>query len=273
MTDPQQRLFLECAWEVLEHAGYNVQNYDGDIAVYAGTSANTYFKSYLSSQIDNNDPVTNYQISIGNDKGFLCTRVSYKLNLTGPSFTIQTACSTSLVSVSVACQALLDYQCDMALAGGVSVSLPNKSGYLYNEGMILSPDGHCRAFDVNSKGIVHGNGLGIVVLKRLQDALDDGDSIHAVICGSALNNDGSAKIGYTAPSVTAQSKVISEALAVAEISADTISYVEAHGTGTQLGDPIEIAALTQAYRADTQEKNYCAIGSVKTNIGHLDVAA
>lgn len=267
ITDPQQRLFLECAWQALETAGYNVKTYKGDIGVYAGCSANQYY--YLPDA----DPVANYQATIGNEKDFLCTRISYKLNLTGPSFTVQTACSTSLVAINVACQALLDYQCDMALSGGVSISLPNKAGYLYHEGMILSPDGHCRAFDINAKGIVHGDGVGIVVLKRLQDALDDGDSIHAVICGGALNNDGSEKVGYTAPSVTAQAKVIAEALAVAEIPAETIGYVEAHGTGTKLGDPIEIAALTQAYHADTQQKNYCAIGSVKTNIGHLDAAA
>ena len=214
-----------------------------------------------------------YQMIIANDKDFLSTRVSYKLNLKGPSINIQTACSTSLVATCMACQSLLNYQCDMALAGGVSISLPQKTGYLYQEGMIFSPDGHCRAFDAQAQGTLAGSGVGIVVLKRLEDAIADGDTIHAVIKGSAMNNDGSMKVGYTAPSVDGQAEVIAQALAMAEVDPETISYIEAHGTGTPLGDPIEIAALTKAFRASTQKKNFCAIGSVKTNIGHLDVAA
>jgi acyl transferase domain-containing protein/acyl carrier protein len=274
ITDPQQRLFLECAWEALEQAGYNSKTYSGLIGVYGGVGGNnTYLSNNLSTNPQIKKTVDDYQILIGNDKDFLCTRVSYKLNLSGPSITVQTACSTSLVAVVMGCRSLLTYQCDMVLAGGAAISLPEKSGYFYREGMILSPDGHCRAFDAKAQGIVTGNGVGIVVLKRLEDALADGDYIHALIKAAAINNDGALKVGFTAPSVDAQALVIAEALELAEISADTISYVEAHGTGTSLGDPIEIAALTKAFHAKTDKKGYCAIGSVKTNIGHLDAAA
>jgi len=214
-----------------------------------------------------------YQLSIGNDKDFLTTRVSYKLNLTGPSVDVQTACSTSLVAIHLACQNLLNYNCDMALAGGVSVTVPQKQGYYYQEGMILSKDGHCRAFDHKASGTISGSGVGMVVLKRLEDALEDGDHIYAVIKGSAFNNDGANRVGYTAPSVDGQAEVIANALAVSGVDADTIQYIEAHGTGTVLGDPIEIAALTQVFREQTDKKQFCAIGSVKTNIGHLDAAA
>ena len=210
---------------------------------------------------------------IGNDKDYLATRVSYKLNLTGPSLTVQTACSTSLVATTLACQSLINYQSDMALAGGVSIRIPEKTGYLHQEGGILSPDGHCRAFDAKARGTIIGNGAGVVVLKRLADAMADGDNIYAVIKGSAINNDGSGKVGYTAPSVNGQSQVIAEALALADVEPETISYIEAHGTGTVLGDPIEISALTNVYRESTDKKQFCAIGSVKTNIGHLDAAA
>jgi len=274
ITDPQQRLFLECAWEALENAGYDPNTYSGAIGVYGGASGGN---SYLLQNLYANQKIRktfgDYQIIINNEKDFLCTRVSYKLNLSGPSVTVQTACSTSLVAVATGCQSLLDYQCDMVLAGGSNISLPNKSGYLYQEGMIMSPDGHCRAFDAKAQGIVVGSGVGIVVLKRLEDALTDGDYIHAVIKVAAINNDGALKIGYTAPSVEAQKQVIATALEFAEISPETVGYIEAHGTGTVLGDPIEIAALTQAFRASTNKKGYCAIGSVKPNIGHLDTAA
>jgi len=210
---------------------------------------------------------------IGNDKDYLTTRVSYKLNLQGPSVNVQTACSTSLVAVHFACQSLLSHECDIALAGGVSVGIPQRVGYLYQEGSIVSPDGHCRAFDSKAQGMVPGNGVGIVVLKRLHESITDGDNILAVIKGSAINNDGSAKVGYTAPSVAGQAQAISEALAMAGVEPEAISYVEAHGTGTLMGDPIEIAALTRAYRSETDAKGFCAIGSLKTNIGHLDTAA
>ncbi len=273
IIDPQQRLFLECAWEALENAGYDPKTYSGAIGVYGGVSRNSYLLENLNANPELRKTVGGYQILTGNDKDFLCTRVSYKLNLSGPSVTVQTACSTSLVAVVMGCKSLLDYQCDMVLAGGVSISLPIKSGYLYQEGMIASPDGHCRAFDAKAQGTVGGNGVGIVVLKRLEDALNDGDTIHAVIKGAAINNDGALKIGYTAPSVDAQARVIVEALALADISPETISYVEAHGTATPLGDPVEIAALKQAYQAKTDKQGYCAIGSAKTNIGHLDAAA
>ncbi|GAB1538354.1 hypothetical protein NUACC21_10130 [Scytonema sp. NUACC21] len=273
VMDPQHRLFLECAWEVLENAGYDPETYDGQIGVYAGAGLNSYLLYNLISNRDKIESIGTYQVFISNDKDFVPTRVSYKLNLTGPSVNVSTACSTSLVAVQMGCQSLLNYQCDMVLAGGVSVGITQKTGYLYQEGMILSPDGHCRAFDARSQGTIGGNGVGIVLLKRLSDALADGDNIHAVIRGMAINNDGSLKVGYTAPSVEGQAAVISEAQAIAGIEAETITYVEAHGTGTVLGDPIEIAALTQAFSGTTQKKGFCAIGSVKTNIGHLDTAA
>src|SRR5437016_6430391 len=206
--------------------------------------------------------VSQLQVVIGHDKDFVPTRVSYKLNLKGPSITVQTACSTSLVAVHLACQSLLEGACDMALAGGVSIHFPQCAGYCYQEEGIASPDGHCRAFDAKAQGTVGGNGVGIVVLKRLSEAVADGDNIVAVIKGSAINNDGSQKVGYTAPSVEGQAKVIAAAQAVAGVRAETISYIEAHGTGTPLGDPIEMAALTEAFRATSQGRQYCAIGSV-----------
>ncbi|MCC6456164.1 MAG: amino acid adenylation domain-containing protein [Caldilineaceae bacterium] len=273
LIDPQHRLFLECAWAALESAGYDPETYQAPIGVFAGSTMNTYLMTNLVSNLGGLDAAGGYQVFVGNDKDFLPTRVSYKLNLRGPSVNIQTACSSSLVAVHQACQSLLRDECSMALAGGVSVSVPHKMGYLYQEGMILSPDGHCRAFDAGAKGTVSGEGVGIVVLKRLGDALADGDQIRAVIRGSAINNDGSLKIGYTAPSVEGQAEVIAMAQAAAEVEPESISYVEAHGTGTPLGDPIEIAALTQVFRAGTPHKGFCAIGSVKSNIGHLDAAA
>lgn len=272
ITDPQHRLFLECAWEALETAGYDPDQYAGQIGVYAGVGMSTYlFNIYSNPELLSS--VDSFQIKIGNDKDHLPTRVSYKLNLKGPSVTIQTTCSTSLVAVHVACQSLLNGECDLALAGGVRINVPQKSVYRFQEGGILSRDGHCRAFDAKAEGVVGGNGVGIVVLKRLSDALADGDTIEAVIKGSAINNDGAEKIGYTAPSVNGQAQVIAEAMAMARVEPETISYVETHGTGTQLGDPIEIEALTQAFRSRTTANSFCAIGSVKTNVGHLDAAA
>ncbi|MBE9190287.1 SDR family NAD(P)-dependent oxidoreductase [Gloeocapsopsis crepidinum LEGE 06123] len=271
MTDPQHRLFLECAWEALEDAGYDSLRTESRIGVYAGASLSNYLSfNFNDDQIGS---AHSFQKLLGNDKDFLATRVSYKLNLTGPSLTVQTACSTSLVATSLACQSLLNYQCDMALAGGISIRVPQKTGYLHQEGGILSPDGHCRAFDANAQGTIIGNGVGVVVLKRLSDAISDGDNIYATIRSTAINNDGAGKVGYTAPSVNGQAEAIIEALALAGVEPESISYIEAHGTGTALGDPIEISALTNAFRTSTQKNNFCAIASVKTNIGHLDAAA
>jgi phthiocerol/phenolphthiocerol synthesis type-I polyketide synthase E len=272
ITDPQQRFFLECAWEALEHAGYDSEQFPGLIGVYGGTSANSY-QHLLYAHAQTLKAVGHLQADIGNARDYLTTRVSYKLNLSGPSVVVQTACSTSLVAVHMACQSLLSGECDLALAGGVSISVPQQAGYFYQEGGVAAPDGHCRAFDASAQGAVPGSGVGIVVLKRLQDALDDGDTIHAVIKGSAINNDGANKAGFTAPSVEGQARVIVEALTLAGVEPDTISYVETHGTGTILGDPIEIKALTEAFRSGTDRTQFCAIGSLKTNLGHLDVAA
>ena len=272
VMDPQQRIFLEAAYHGLEDAGYDPERYSGMIGVFAGASLSSYlFDIYadpgLVAQLDE------FQLAVGNDKDHLATQVSYKLNLHGPSMAIQTACSTSMVAVCMACQSLLTYQCDIALAGGVSADASTSKGYYYQPGGILSPDGHCRAFDASSAGTVTGNGVGIVVLKRLSEAIADRDSIRAVVKGFALNNDGSKKVGYTAPSVEGQANVIALAQAVAGVAPESIGYIEAHGTGTELGDPIEIAALSQVFRARTQKKRFCAIGSVKSNIGHLDTAA
>lgn len=270
ILDPQHRLFLECAWNALENAGYAPNRYEGAIGVFAAAGMNGYLHNlYNNARVRNT--VTPYEIFTSNDKDFLATRVSYKLNLRGPGITVQTACSSSLVAVHLAAQSLIAGECDMALAGGVSLS--RQDGYRALEGSILSADGHCRAFDARANGTVTGNGLGIVVLKRLEDALADGDHIDAVIKGSAINNDGGAKASYTAPQVDSQAEVIATAQAAAAVHPDDISYIEAHGTGTNLGDPIEVAALTQAFRQGTDRAGFCALGSVKTNIGHLDTAA
>ena len=271
-VDPQHRIFLECAWESLEHAGYNPFGYAGLIGVYAGTGPNTYLDR-LKADPELSALLGHLQLSIGNEKDHLTTRVAYKLDLHGPAVTIQTACSSSLVAVVLAYQSLLTRQCDIALAGGVSIVVPQRTGYLYTEGGILSPDGHCRAFDLHAQGAVGGNGCGVVVLRRLDDALAEGDHVYAVITGAGINNDGSRKVGYTAPSVDGQAEVITRALAMAGVNPDQIGYVEAHGTGTPLGDPIEVAALTEAFRRGTDRRGYCALGSVKTNVGHLDAAA
>jgi acyl transferase domain-containing protein/acyl carrier protein len=271
--DPQHRLFLECAWAAIEDAGYDVHRLAMPVGVFAGATMNTYLLANLLKNPQVIEAVGAYQVMIGNDKDFLSTRVSYKLNLRGPSLTIQTACSTSLVAVHLACESLLTHRCDMALAGGVSLSFPQRTGYLYQEGMILSPDGKLRPFDAKGQGIRSGEGAGIVVLRRLEDALADGDAIRAVILGTAINNDGAQKVGYTAPSIDGQAEAIATAQAIAEVDPATITYIEAHGTATPVGDPIEIAALTKAFRAQTSARQFCAIGSVKSNIGHLDAAA
>ncbi|HYW40567.1 MAG TPA: SDR family NAD(P)-dependent oxidoreductase [Terriglobales bacterium] len=274
IMDPQHRIFLECAWEALEDAGHAPGTFEGSIGVYAGSGMNSYM---IHNLLTNPRLVASAGLFLirqtGNDKDVLATRVSYELDLRGPSISVQTACSTSLVAVHLACQSLLNQECDMALAGGVTIEFPHGRGYLYREGEILSRDGHCRAFDADSSGTVFSSGAGIVVLRRLDDALADRDTIHAVILGSAINNDGARKVGYLAPSVDGQTEVINEALGVAGVAASDISYVETHGTGTKVGDPIEVKALTQAFRGSTQGKGYCAIGSLKTNIGHLDTAA
>jgi amino acid adenylation domain-containing protein len=273
ITHPQHRVFLECAWEALENAGYDTERYDGLIGAFAGTGTNHYWLFALYTNPQLTQAAGDIQTMVGSDLDYLTTRVSYKLNLKGPSYTVFTACSTSLVATHLACQSLLNGECDMALAGGISLKLPGQSGYLYNEGDILSPDGHCRSFDEKGQGTIFGSGAGVVVLKRLSEAMADGDTIHAIIRGSAINNDGSSKIGYTAPSVTGQAQVIGEALAASQIDPETVGYVETHGTATPLGDPIEMAALTQAYRQYTDKKDYCGIGSVKSNVGHLGTAA
>ena len=277
--DPQQRLFLETAWEAIEDAGYDSEKFAGAIGVYAGMGLNTYLMSNLGGSQQFVEDFLSFQkpgtfsLFVTNDKDFLTTRVSYKLNLRGPAMTVQTACSTSLVAVCQACQSLLTRQCDMALAGGVSIMLPQERGYVYQEDGIVSGDGHCRAFDAKAQGTVFGNGVGLVALKRFEDAIKDGDQIYAVIKGFGLNNDGSSKSSYTAPSIDGHAAAIRLAQVLAGVSADTIGYVEAHGTGTPLGDPTEIKAFTKAFRETTDKKNFCAIGSVKTNIGHMDVAA
>ncbi len=273
IVDPQQRIFLECAWEALEHAGYAPGAIERAVGVYGGATMNTYLISQILRDPALAAAVGGYQLMLGNDKDFLCTRVSYKLDLRGPGMTIQTACSTSLVAVQVACRALERHECDMALAGGVSVSFPQQAGYLYQEGMILSPDGHCRPFDQAARGTRPGAGCGIVVLKRLADALADRDTIHAVIRGAAINNDGAGKAGFTAPSVDGQVEAIAMAQTLAGVAPRSIGYIEAHGTGTPLGDPIEIAALTQVFRASTSDVGFCRLGSLKANLGHLDAAA
>lgn len=272
IMDPQQRLFLECTQSALEDAGYDTDGDRGIIGLYAGVGTNNYM-AHLLSNPEIVQTVGGLQTKLANEKDYLTTRIAYKLNLRGPCVTVQTACSTSLVATHLACQSLLNFDCDMALAGGSTVMLPHRFGYVYQEGGVGSPDGHCRAFDARAQGTVGGSGVGVVVLKRLTDALAARDHIYAVIKGSAINNDGSLKVGFTAPSQDGQAAVIAEAISLAGISPDMITYVEAHGTGTTLGDPIELAAITQVFRRSTAQKAFCAIGSVKTNIGHLDAAA
>ncbi|MFF2012622.1 SDR family oxidoreductase [Streptomyces sp. NPDC058195] len=273
ILDPQHRVFLECAWHALESAGVDPAGSGSRIGVFAGAGLNTYLLFNLMNNQQVLDASGMYQVMLASDKDFLATRAAYKLGLKGPAVTVQTACSTSLTAVHLACQSLISGECDIALAGGVSVSSPLRGGYQYEPGGILSPEGTCRAFDADAQGTVPGNGVGVVVLRRLADARADGDRVDAVVLATAVNNDGSLKAGYTAPSVDGQAEVVAEALALADIAPETVGYVETHGTGTPLGDPIEIAALTRAHRAGTDERGYCAIGSVKSNVGHLDAAA
>lgn len=268
LLDPQHRLLLECAWHALEHAGYDPARAGGPVGVYAGSSQTAY-PQYLAAHRAELDGVGDFALRLGTGMDFLTTRVSYKLGLTGPAVTVQTACSTSLVAIHLAGQALLAGECDLALAGGVTAHVPAYAGEYSADG-ILAVDGHCRAFDAGATGTVGGDGVGLVVLKRLDDALADGDTIHAVVRGSAVNNDGNDKIGYSAPSVSGQVGAIGAALALAEADPASVSYVEAHGTGTPLGDPIELAALVEAFGPDAGST---FLGSVKTNIGHVDAAA
>ncbi len=279
LMDPQHRLFLETCWNALENGGYDPSRYPGSIGVFGGCSLNTYLLSNLCTdrsavdELAGSYQVGSFQTLLGNDKDFLATRVCYKLNLRGPGVTVQAACATSLIAICQASESLLGGQCDMALAGGVSVTFPQKRGYLYQEGGMASRDGHCRTFDADASGTVFGHGVGAVLLKRLKDAEADGDTISAVIRGFAINNDGSLKAGYMAPGVEGQARVIRAAHQAAGVSPETISYIEAHGTATPLGDPIEVAALTEAFRVGTAKNNFCAIGTVKTNIGHIEHAA
>ena len=273
VTDPQIRLFLETCWEALENAGLDPERYPGAVGVFAGASNNAYVLDNLITRPDVIEAVGYTQAALGNHTDFVATRVSYKLDLRGPSLTVQTACSTSLVATHLACQSLLSGESDAVLAGGACVTNLKKQGYLYTEGGTNTHDGKVRTFDAAADGMLGGNGVAVVVLKRLEDALADGDTIRAVIKGTAINNDGLDKVTFTAPSVNGQAGVIMDALDVADVDPATIGMVEAHGTGTPLGDPIEIAALTQAWRERTEDVGYCRIGSIKTNVGHLDIAA
>jgi acyl transferase domain-containing protein len=273
ILDPQQRLFLEHAWQALEDAGYAPGRYEGLIGIYAGVAWNTYLLSNLVSHRELFDGGGGFQIFIGNDKDFMPTRASYKLNLKGPSLIVQTSCSTSLVAVHLACLSLLNFECDIALVGGATVRVPQDAGYLYQDGGLGSPDGHCRSFDERAAGTIFGSGVGVVALKRLSEALADGDAIRAVILGSAINNDGSLKVSYTAPSVEGQAEVVASAQAVAGVDPESVSYVETHGTGTALGDPIEVAALAKVFAEGSARRGWCGLGSIKSNLGHLDAAA
>ncbi|HAB14968.1 MAG TPA: type I polyketide synthase [Verrucomicrobiota bacterium] len=279
MADPQQRLFLSCVWEAFEDAGYDPLEGSRSVGVFAGASLNTYFLSTVLQHRASIEAFVRgfqaegYAALVGNDKDYLATRVAHQFDFRGPALTIQTACSTSLVAIAQACQSLLTFQCDFAVAGGVSVTFPQTRGYIYQEGAIASRDGHCRAFDADASGTVFGSGCGVVLLRRLSDALEARDPIYAIIRSVALNNDGSEKASYLAPSIEGQAEAIALAHALAGVSADTISYVEAHGTGTPIGDPIELAGLTKAFRSTTSKTGFCGLGSLKTNIGHLESAA
>jgi acyl transferase domain-containing protein len=271
--EPAHRLFLECCWEALENGGVDPARAEGNVGVFGGAGTPYYTEEHVRRNAAVMAAIGEFQINVGSGKDFLATRAAYKLDLRGPAISVQTGCSTSLVAVHVAAQALLHGECDLALAGGANVVVPNGGGYMYSPDGISSPDGRCRAFDADAAGTLSGNGVGVVLLKRLADAVRDGDRIRAVIKGSAVNNDGALKVAFTAPSVEGQAAVIREALEMADVDPSTIRYVEAHGSGTKMGDPIEIAALTQAYRGWTDRRNYAAVGSVKTAIGHLDAAA
>ena len=273
IRDPQQRLFLEIAHGALENAGYDPARYDGDIGVYGGIGADEYEWRNIRQNPKAMAAAGPLAVVTGNHPDYLATFTAYRLNLRGPALTVHTACSSSLVALHLACEALRNGECDMALSGAASIELPHRWGYTYDEGGINSPDGHCRAFDASAAGTIWGSGGGVVVLKRLSDALADADHVRAIVRGNAINNDGSNKVGFSAPSVDGQVAVIANALGVAGVDSRTVTYVEAHGTGTALGDPIEVAALTSVFGQDTDETGWCALASVKTNIGHLGPAA
>src|SRR5437660_1964962 len=273
IMDPQHRLFLECSWEALEQAGYDPYSYRGLVGVFAGCGFGNYYVHNIYPRKDLVEAAGLLQIETTNDRDSLASVVSYKLNLKGPAVAVQTFCSTSLVAVHMACQSLLSYESDLALAGGVAIQIPHGQGYLYEEGGIFSPDGECRTFDARAQGSVLGNGGGVVVLKRLREALDDDDFIYATIRGSTINNDGSLRVSYTAPGVDGQASAILGALSYADVPAESISYIETHGTATRLGDAVEIAAMRKAFAAQTDDRQFCALGSVKPNVGHLDRAS
>lgn len=272
IMDPQHRLFLESAWEAVEKAGYNVLEYEGMMGLFAGVSSSTYLINHLLGVREQEEAVSDLQLMIGNDKDHMTSQVAYRLNIRGPVVAVQTSCSTSLVATHLACESLLSGQCDMALAGGVTIKYPQVPGYVHQQGGLTSADGRLRAFDAEATGTVYSNGLGIIVLKRLEDAVRDGDTIHAVIKGSAINSDGANRIGYAAPGVDGQASVIAEALHVAQLPPQAITYIETHGSGTPLGDDIEIEALSRAF-ASVRQTQYCAIGSAKTNVGHVEMAS
>ena len=272
--DPQQRLMLEKAWEAVEDAGYNIDKMGGKVAIFASTSASSYFLQNMLNTPNFIEEAGGMKAVLhGLDKDHIATKIAYKLNFTGPAITVQSACSSSMVGTIMACQNLLTYQCDVALAGGVTINVPQKEGYIYEKGNVRSQDGYCRPFDEDASGTVFGSGVGCIVLKRLEDAINDNDRIYAIIRGGAVNNDGNDKVGYTAPGVRGQMEVISDALEFADINPNAISYVEAHGTATIMGDPIEVEAISKVYEQYTDKKQYCALGSVKANIGHLNSAA
>jgi acyl transferase domain-containing protein len=278
-TDPQHRVWLETVWEAFENAGCDPLTYTGAIGVYAGGYINTYMLNNLLRdpvKLENFIRLRNaesFQLMTGNDMAYLPTKTAYKFNLRGPAINVQTACSTSLVAIAQACQSLFSYDSDICIAGGVCIVTPQESGYLYQEGAIPSPDGHCRPFDANANGTVFSNGVGVVILKRVEDAIKDNDKIYAVINGWAINNDGNKKVSYTAPGIDGQTEVILMAQGFNNVNAGEIGYIEAHGTATNIGDPIEITALTKAFSQSTSKKQFCGIGSVKSNIGHTDAAA
>ncbi|KAG9576216.1 hypothetical protein KCV01_g17504, partial [Aureobasidium melanogenum] len=273
LTDPQQRLFLELCWECMERGGYVPDRHDAPVGVFGGMHNATYFQRHLAGRQELIDRLGAFQVMLANEKDYLATRVAHKLNLTGPAVSLNTACSTSLVAIAQAFDALRAGRCNMALAGGVSIACPARSGYIAQEGSMLSPDGHTRSFDIDARGTVFSDGGAVVLLKRLADAERDGDTIHAVIRGVAVNNDGADKASFTAPNAAGQAAVVTMALRDAGVDARDISYVEAHGTATPLGDPIEIEGLTTAFRQHTQDTGFCAIGSLKSNVGHLVMAA
>ncbi|HEU5226793.1 MAG TPA: type I polyketide synthase, partial [Ktedonobacteraceae bacterium] len=273
ILDPQFRIFLECVWEAVEMAGYDLTTFDGLVGVFAGAGYKNYLRHHLMPSRKISEAFSEFQISLGQEQDVLATLVSYKLNLKGPSVAVQSFCSTSLAATHLACQSLLNYECDLAVAGGVALNSLQKKGYFYEEGQLTSPDGHCRPYDARAQGSVLSNGAAVVALKRFQDALNDGDQIHAIIRGSAMNNDGNQRVNYTAPGLDGQASVIASALSYAGVHPETIAYIEANGSSTMLGDAIELAAMSRAFASKTQKKRFCGIGSLKANLGHLDRAS